>query len=48
MRPRVWFVLFGLLLTTAIATTLYAASDELVPAGTILTCLLYTSDAADE
>ena len=37
MRPRVSFVLFGLLLTTAIATTLYAASDELVPAGTILT-----------
>jgi hypothetical protein len=37
MRPRVWFVVFGLLLTTAIARTLYAASDELVPAGTILT-----------
>jgi hypothetical protein len=37
MRPRVWFVLFGLLLTTAITRTLYAASDELVPAGTILT-----------
>jgi len=33
----VWFVLFGLLLTAAIAKTLYAASDELVPAGTILT-----------
>jgi|RhiMethySRZTD1v2_1073278.scaffolds.fasta_scaffold766761_2 hypothetical protein len=37
MRPRVWFVLFGLLLITASAKTLYAASDELVPAGTILT-----------
>lgn len=37
MRLRVWFVLFGLLLTTASATTLYATSDELVPAGTTLT-----------
>ena len=35
MRPRAWFVLLGLLLSTIASQTLYAAG-EIVPEGTIL------------
>jgi len=36
MRPRAWFVLFGLLLSTIGSKTLYSSGGQIAPAGTIL------------
>jgi hypothetical protein len=36
MRPRAWFVLFGLLLSTIASQAINASGAQIVPAGTIL------------